>query len=299
MDQENVYIQRLNLVFNYIRDYLTDDLSLAKLADVASFSPFHFHRLFKSLTGETVNEVVMRLRLERAATLLKTAPTMPILQVALSCGFNSASSFSRAFRRQYGLTARDWDRVMPLKNSKNGQVLEGFPRYHLDELHDIAGSDEMEVRIRELPEQRMAYLRVSNSYVPERVVTAYERLKAWYAARGGKASQTKLFGMSQDDPDITPLRLCRYDWCVSIPSDWQGSGPVSTRLFPACHVAYIHCEGDIYSVDRAWQYLYRYWLPRSRFQPANLPAMEIYRREPAELGWERYDLDCAVPIAAL
>ncbi|HEX6035853.1 MAG TPA: hypothetical protein VFY83_15550 [Anaerolineales bacterium] len=47
------------------------------------------------------------------------------------------------------------------------------------------------------------------------------------------------------------------------------------------------------------QYLFRYWLPRSRYQPANLPGMEIYRRQPIELGWETFDIDCAIPIVAL
>jgi DNA gyrase inhibitor GyrI len=39
------------------------------------------------------------------------------------------------------------------------------------------------------------------------------------------------------------------------------------------------------------QYLFRYWLPRSRYQPANLPGMEIYRRQPIELGWKTFDID--------
>ena len=48
----------------------------------------------------------------------------------------------------------------------------------------------------------------------------------------------------------------------------------------------------------AWA-LFRCWLPSSRYQPANLPGMEIYRRQPAELGWETFDIDCAVPVVAL
>jgi DNA gyrase inhibitor GyrI len=50
---------------------------------------------------------------------------------------------------------------------------------------------------------------------------------------------------------------------------------------------------------KALQYLFCYWLPRSRYQPANLPGMEIYRRRPDELGWETFDLDCAIPVVAL
>jgi DNA gyrase inhibitor GyrI len=52
-------------------------------------------------------------------------------------------------------------------------------------------------------------------------------------------------------------------------------------------------------VDMRWQFLFRHWLPHSRYQPDNLPAMEIYHQQPCEIGWETYDMDAAVPIIAL
>lgn len=296
MEQQNLYIQRMNFVINYIRDNLTEDLSLDALAEVACFSPYHFHRIFKSITGETVNEFVNRLRIERAASLLKASPTIQILDVALECGFNSASNFSRVFKSHYGLAPRQWDRQSPLKESKNREVFEGFPQYTLDML----SSGEFEVQTRDLPDQRLAYIRVANAYSsPQRIMAAYKQLIGWYQAQGGDLAQTTLIGMSQDDPDITPLQLCRYDLCLTIPANWAGEGEISIRIFPACTIASIRCVGDIYRVDRAWQYLYRYWLPNSRYQPDNLPAMEIYHRLPDDIGWEQFDLECAVPVVSL
>jgi AraC family transcriptional regulator len=298
--QENLYIQRINAVIGHVRENLHEDLSLETLARVAGFSPFHFHRLFKSITEETVNELVVRLRLERAATLLRSTPRLSVTEAAFTCGFKSVSVFSRAFKRQYGLNARQWDRQSPLKNSKNGQVLEGFPRYTLDKLSDFAGQEEFEVHLRSLPEQRLAYIRVYDSYSRfSKVSDAYHRLIEWYRQKGGSLENTTLFGMSQDDPDVTPLRLCRFDWCLRVPDDWQAEGDVSMQTFPACQAAVIRCLGDFMQEYKALQYLFRYWLPRSRYQPANLPGMEIYRRQPIELGWETFDIDCAVPVVAL
>lgn len=298
--QTNIYLQRLNAVIGYIRQNLTEELSLTTLAQVAGFSPFHFHRLFKSLTDETVSDTVTRFRLERAVALLRASPTLTVTAAAFECGFQSASVFSRAFKKHFGLTARQWDRQSPLKNSKNGQVLEGFPRYTIESLSDLAGRHEFDVHIRSLPAQRLAYVRVYNSYSRfSRVVVAYRQLIEWYTQHGGQLAQTTLYGMSQDDPEVTPLRLCRFDWCLSVPSHWEAEGEIGVLDFPACRVAAIRGVGDLQQEDKAIQYLFRYWLPRSRYQPANLPAMEIYRRQPAELGWETYDLDCAVPIVAL
>ena len=62
--QTDIYLQRLNIVINHIRENSTEDLSLSELAQVAGISPFHFHRLFKSLTDETDSDMASRFRLE-------------------------------------------------------------------------------------------------------------------------------------------------------------------------------------------------------------------------------------------
>ena len=298
--QENLYFQRINAVIDHVRENLQDELSLDQLARVAGFSPFHFHRVFKSIAEETVNEMVVRLRLERAVSLLRSTSELSITEAAFECGFRSVSVFSRAFKKQYGLNARQWDRQRPLKNSKNGQVMESFLRYTPEKLSSFAKQHEFEVHIRSLPVQRLAYIRVYDSYSKfSQVVKAYHRLIAWYRQRGGSLEKTTLYGMSQDNPDVTPLRLCRFDWCLTVPADWQAEGDVSIQNFPACRVATIRCLGDLTQTDRAIHYLFRYWLPHSRYQPANLPGMEIYRRQPIELGWGTFDIDCAVPFVAL
>jgi AraC family transcriptional regulator len=298
--QENLYLQRIDAVISYVRGHLNDDLSLDVLARVAGFSPFHFHRLFKSITHETINEIVVRLRLERAAALLRATPQLSITDAAFECGFKSVSVFSRLFKKQYGLNARQWDRQSPLKNSKNGQVSDRFPRYTLEHLSDFAKQDVFKVNIRSLPQQRLAYIRVYDSYSKfSHVVEAYYHLIEWYRQRGGSLKNTTLYGMSQDDPEVTPLRLCRFDWCLKVPADWEAEGDVSVMDFPACQVAAIRCIGGLEQEYKAVQYLFRYWLPHSRYQPANLPGMEIYRRQPMELGWETFDIDCAIPVVAL
>ena len=277
-----------------------EPLTLNTLAQVAGFSPFHFHRLFKAVTGETSSDTVVRLRLERAASLLRSSPSLSITAAAFDCGFQSVSVFSRTFKKHFGLNARQWDRQSPLKNSKNGQVLDGFPRYTIENLSEWAEEGVFEVNLRSLPAQRLAYIRVYDSYQAFKpVMDAYEQLIAWYCQQGGDLKQTTLYGMSPDDPEVTPLRLCRFDWCLSVPSDWSATGKINIQNFPACQVATIHCQGDLQQEDQAIQYLFRYWLPHSRYQPDNLPGMEIYRRLPSELGWEEFDLDCAIPIIKL
>lgn len=300
MEQANLYLQRINQVVNHIRENLDGDLSLEALAQVACFSPFHFHRIFKTLTGQTISDVVLRLRLERAVMLLRADPSMNVTDAAFESGFVALAHFSRAFKKHFGQSPGRWDRFAPLQDRKNSQVFEKFPDYTVESLSDAAEQGTFTVQIKKLPAQRLAYIRVFNAYSDfSRIQAAYERLTAWYSRHGGDIETAAWYGMSQDDPDITPLEMCSFDWCVAAPQNWEADGEINLRDFPECQVAYVHLCGGLIEEDRVIQYLFRCWLPNSRYQPDNLPGMEIYHRPPSAMNWDAYDFDLAIPIIAL
>jgi AraC family transcriptional regulator len=80
-------------------------LRLGHLAREADLSPYHFLRTFRSLTGITPHQYVMRTRLREAAARLATR-TERVLDVALDCGFDDVSNFNRAFRAEFGVNPR-------------------------------------------------------------------------------------------------------------------------------------------------------------------------------------------------
>src|SRR5258708_24032325 len=97
----------MNRGVEHIQAHLADPLDLERLAAVACFSPFHFHRLFRAWMGETLQAFVQRLRLERAAQLLVFNQVQSISDIALECGFSSSSAFARAFKAVFGLSASE------------------------------------------------------------------------------------------------------------------------------------------------------------------------------------------------
>ena len=114
------YVARINRVFDYIDEHLADPLDLAKLAAVAFVSPWHFHRVFQALTGETLADRVRRRRVEVAATRLLAQPPAPALTIALDVGFGSPEVFTRAFRAHFGVTPTAWrDRKSTRLNSSH------------------------------------------------------------------------------------------------------------------------------------------------------------------------------------
>ncbi len=98
--------------------------TLVEMAKLSGWSRFHFHRQFKSVTGETPKQFELRLRVERAAVLLQSS-TKQIVDIALETGFSSHEVFSRAFRRQFKISPRAYrakygqnDSTQYLKNAQ-------------------------------------------------------------------------------------------------------------------------------------------------------------------------------------
>src|SRR5215469_15718852 len=78
---EQSYKERILRVLVYIQNHLDEAVSLEELAAIAHFSPYHFHRIFRGMVGESVMEHICRLRLERAAYRLKFGE-QPVTRIA-------------------------------------------------------------------------------------------------------------------------------------------------------------------------------------------------------------------------
>ena len=95
------YADRIERVHAYLAEHLDRDVDLDRLAAIACFSPFHFHRIYHALQGETVAESVRRMRLHRAALDLIDG-AVPVARIAARAGYGSQAAFTRAFRSAYG-----------------------------------------------------------------------------------------------------------------------------------------------------------------------------------------------------
>lgn len=301
-DAPSAYATRINRVIDHIHAHLAGDLSLDALAKVAFFSPYHFHRLFKAEAGETLNAFVRRARVERAAALLRSSPERTLSSVAPECGFGSLASFSRAFKREYGIAPSRWDRRTRLQERKIEQADDIFPVYTVAELE--AMRDHFPVHVTELPARRIAYLRTEDSYADGAFRRVWEALEAWRAAE--RIPDGESYSMSWDDPDVTPAEQCRLDVATTLPDGLEVDRRrarrrgVRIRTLPAMRVASAACNGPFIDVHRVWEYLYRHWLPRSRWEPADQPAMERFRTPPE--AWRRegvVKLDAWIPVRPL
>lgn len=289
-------VARVHRAIDHVVAHLASPLSLEEVARAAHFSPFHFHRVFRAVTGETLNDFVKRLRLEKALTMLAHHRPRSFTELALACGFASSSDFSRCFRQRYGVAPSRFD-LRQHRAEHRAALRATVPRAAADA---DPNPDGFQVTLRELPAFSVAYLRVADAYREGAVVDAIHRLRAWAAARGlGDGPAHRWFGYMWDDPEIVALADCRYDVAVQIDPAMRigrADGDVGRYDFPAMRVVELPVRGDLQLELRALEWLFDRWLPGSGFVPAALPCFEAWVGAPLAHGLQHLELDAWLPV---
>lgn len=289
----NDYTRRIDRVIDYLRENLDRSHRLEELARVACLSEFHFHRIFTAATGETVNEFTNRLRLEKAARLL-TKSRLSLTEIALECGFSSSATFSRSFRHIFETTPTDYRRSQKLKNSKICKDLFEKSEYILPMSEDEKRCA-FPVTIVDFPAREVAYMRVANAFESERVIGAFARLIEW-AKAAEIFERGTLFGMSIDDPAVTPKKLYRYEACFAPEVSFECPDDISRTTMPAQKYAVTRATGGIKMIATATDYLAHKWIAESGFERDHAPGIEIFADKTKALDWTTFDLELAVPV---
>jgi AraC family transcriptional regulator len=278
----DVYVDRMHRVTEYIDQHLDQFLDLETLAEVAHFSPFHFHRLFSALTGETLGAYLRRRRCEVAATRLVAQPRLSILQIALGVGFGSAEAFTHAFSARFGCSPTTWRLQQSAErassnsdqaNSKPDQTERQPPRNN-GVRNATTTETPMKVEIIELKPTSIAYLRHVGPYGETIGAFWQTRVYPWMVTHG-LIGQPR-YGISHDDPRVTAPEQCRYDAGCEIPAHVLAGADAHRTIIPGGKYAALCFKGVVAEFEPAWDALLRDWLPSSGLQLDNRPMFEYY-----------------------
>lgn len=292
------YVSRVNAVIDYITSHLDGDLSLARLACEAAFSPYHFHRIFRAMVGETLHDFIRRVRIERAAALLVDYPARPITTIALDCGFSGSASFARAFRDRFGMSASAYRESKLCKpESKPGKDLnvsgEYIARARVEPQRSSAM--DMNVEVKQMPELHVAYVRNIGPY--NTIGRAFERLMQWAGPRGlMQFPKMQMLGVYHDDPEVTDADKLRADACITVPEGTGVDGDVGASTIPGGLFAVAHVEISKDQFTEAWNKLMGEWLPESGYQPDDRLCYELYLNDPEEHPQGKFIVDICEPV---
>ncbi len=279
-----LWTRHVNRVMDHVRDDPAVPHTVESLASVALASPFHFHRLFRAVTGETVGSFVRRARLERAAYLMKASPSRTLTSIALETGFASSQEFSRTFRRVYGMAPSRWDRRSRLASPAGRGA------------HRASPPSSAVARLVDRGPIRLAFVRVHPAFHIPALEAGFAGLVESLERRGVAWRAGQVVGMSWDNYETTPMDRLHYDLGVEVPAEVGDDGPYGIRTLDAFTAVEVECDGPLQTIAEAWDYLYETWFPASKYEPADLPAMKWFARPAGEIDFADWKVACSIAL---
>jgi AraC family transcriptional regulator len=249
--------------------------SLAELASAAAVSPYHFHRIWRALTHETVGETILRLRMEASQEMLLVRD-VNVTETATALGFGTPQSFARAFRRYTGLTPTEHRRSQAAVAERDTRDM----RVSIDRRGEI-----MVVALR----------REGKPYT--NLNATFREVWSWAEATDRVKDLHGIYGVPLDDPASVPEDKLRYDACLAL-GEAGAPGPFRVLRLPAGEYARLRHPGSYDGLEEATQNIVGEWLLRSGREPADFPVFHSFLNDPDQTPVEELLTDILLPLVA-
>ncbi|MCP4971134.1 MAG: AraC family transcriptional regulator [Arcobacter sp.] len=278
----NEHSEQMNEVIYYIHNNLSSKLLVKDLAEISSYSEFHFQRIFKEITNKSVAQYIKDLRLQCAANLLIFNPNSTITTIAYNCGFKSSATFSNEFKKYFSINPRQWrkDKDKLLKN------------YNLENTNEV---DFSKIEIKNIDEIRVAYMR-HNGY-NQTIKEIWERF-LYVMKKDYNITSPKMIAFLHNNPDITSIEQCRYVVCANItdkrikPKGDIGVCDISSGLY-----ATIRYTGVYNDILYLYKKLYYEWLPNSKYEALASSAYIVHYKNHFLEKDGKFDIEFRMPIS--
>ncbi|WP_313699026.1 AraC family transcriptional regulator [Achromobacter sp.] len=257
-ETRSLYAQRLDPVLRWLIANPDADPDLHQLADLACLSPYHFHRVYRAMMGETVAATVKRIRMHRAAAALTRTQTA-LKDVAQRAGYDSDAAFNRAFNAAFGIPPGKYRTARSQLSTP--QELAMYP-----------------IAIETFPGTTLAVLHHRGNY--QDIGPVFSRAFMLATGRGIATPDTPGIGIYFDDPDQVPESQLRSLAGVPVAPDADIGQELERFEIPAGRCAILTYTGPYNELRKPYDWLFSEWLPASGMTPADFPMFEQYLNDP-------------------
>lgn len=298
----NKTVVRISNAIDFIEGNLDKKLVLEEIAEKAYFSPYHFHRLFKAVTKETVNDFITRKRVEKAASFLLNKKNKTVTEVSEIVGFATLSSFSRAFKKFYGMSPAEFKKESPSKyskicktESKNGKIETQFEQYICNIYTNLKWMQmKAKTEVKKMPTLKVAYL--THQGKMEAVENAYHKLMKWAYPKGLMQQENlRMLTVYHDSPKITDEDKIRMSVCLTLNSEVKTEGEVSVKEIPEAKCIVSRLEITPSEFQQAWESSF-VWMSEHGFKKADQDPYEIFYNNPNEHPEGKCIVDICIPV---
>jgi AraC family transcriptional regulator len=299
----NKYMTRLLPVLVHCEEHLDEQLDLVDLASIAGYSPYHFHRIFRQVTGETPKAYLRRLRLERAVYRLKVSPDN-VLEIALEAGFATNETFTRAFTRRFGMHPSTFRAVLREYRDTAFEAISN---------HSISGYSaetpltlrfdmrKESVLVQETPARHLLFVRhqgYENLPVDQHQFLAlWDELFAYADEHDIEYSPELLVGVTHDDPYVTDEPKIRFDACLPVKGKIDVSYPIGYRRQQSGLCVTRRHRGGAEEIAKSFALIGVAWMPSEDHGLGSTPPFEVYHCAFSPDGLLRQDFtEACVPL---
>ncbi len=296
------YKKRMVSIIQYIDNHLDAELGLEKISEVGAYSPFHFHRIFKLITGETLQAYVFRKRIEKSAYYLSLRKNLSVKDIYLDLGFSSHSDFNKAFKKYYGKSPTEFRKSIPEKfhtisqiQSKNGQVDTVFAPYiyNMKTLLNWTAMN-LKITVKHLPDMNLAAvmsLGIAN------VESAFNVLLDWAKERQLFPQENiRMISVYHDSFKVTAADKVRIHACMLLNEPMKKQeGEVFPEILEAGKFIVGSGELTLSEFEQSWVSLFL-WMKENSYSIRKAFPFEIYHSNFKEHPQGRMLVEFCIPI---
>lgn len=268
-----MYLDRIQRGIDFIEAHLDVDVELAEVARQAGLSRWHFQRIFKALTNETLKTYIRSRRFSRALEQL-TGTNLAVSDIALSAGFQTHESFTRAFKACFRLT--------PSQYRRSGDALRFVKKVQLDGayLQHIQGRLSLEPDVEQRPLLRLVGMPSVFYGVDSAKNNVSKKLPPLWAAFLPRMHEVEHAVSGCCYGVVNPMEdgSGRLHYLAGMEVTAEGALPpgMVRRELPASRQARFAHRGPVQQLDHTVNYIYGNWLVQSEHTASGQPDLEIY-----------------------
>lgn len=277
--------ETVNKAIDYIMNHISEDIGVEDVAEYCHFSKYHFSRMFKEATGESIYSFIKRVKMEQSAFRLKVEKTKSVTDICTEYGYSS-SNYSSAFKQYHHVSPAVFRKTIydkSVEENPNWEEYSDMVKESLLSFEECADNITME----EFEDFFVIYERHKGNYQDMRNTWCafIDRYSEYFH------EDSILLESTYDDPSITDVNGCMYDLCVTVEKDC----PVeNTRILAGGKYAVFHFKGYLWEIYPVHQSILGIWFPKSGYEIDSRYGFDIYRAISDDSTY--MEIDMCIPV---
>ncbi|MHC1696198.1 MAG: effector binding domain-containing protein [Eubacteriales bacterium] len=262
------WLDRLNKALDYIEENLSGEIDYERAARIACCSVFHFQRMYGYIAGVPLSEYIRRRRMTSAAFELQSSD-IKVIELALKYGYDSPTSFNRAFRGIHGIS--------PSEARAQGAALKAYPRISFS--ISVKGEAQMNYKIEKKDPIRIVGVKM---HLDSDVEVNFSQVPLFWQRTTQSGAIPQILSLLDSPPfGLLGVSTCMegsdMDYYIAVPTSKDVPDGMEEYVIPSETWAVFECVGAMpNAIQELQKRIITEWLPSSGYEYANAPDIEVY-----------------------